>query len=193
MDQIGIVCKDPAEGFEVLGQIAGYDEKDGAMFPEAGYSYTKADSAPRISDEPPPYDDVAEQVFAILTCAEIMANFSRYDGISFGFRAEGYRGLDELYTKTRTEAFDPGISAAIIQGAYVLSQENYERYYVKAMKIRRLMKQSLRFDEYDVLKLPVESPVAVLCGLPSLTFGNVQLVANVKNENALWAAWEKLL
>jgi aspartyl-tRNA(Asn)/glutamyl-tRNA(Gln) amidotransferase subunit A len=189
MDQIGIVCKDPAEGFAVLEQIAGYDEKDGAMFPEKSYSYTKADKAPIISREAPAYY-VEQEVQCILMYAETMANLSRYDGIKFGYRTENYKGLEDLYIKTRTEAFGIEEKFATIMGAYVLSQENYERYYLKAMKIRRLIKQSLRFDEYDVLELPVASPLALLCGLPSLTFGDVQLVANVKNENALWAAWE---
>jgi aspartyl-tRNA(Asn)/glutamyl-tRNA(Gln) amidotransferase subunit A len=177
MDQIGIVCKNPDEGFALLSVIAGSPKNS---IPPGG-------GEQRL----PLSEHVQEQVLNILVCAEISGNLSRYDGIKFGYRTASYKGLDELCANTRTEALSPGDKFAVIMGAYVLSQENYERYYLKAMKIRRLIKESLRFDEYDVLVLPVSSPLAVLCGLPSLTFGDTQLVANVKNENALWAAWEE--
>ena len=150
----------------------------------------QTDKAPVISKEAPPYADIYELVLCILAYAEMMANHSRYDGIKFGYRAEDFKKLDELYTKTRTKALSLDCKLAAIMGAHVLSQENYKRLYEKAMKIRRMIKESIKFDDYDVLQVPLSSPLAVLCGLPSLTFGDVQLVANVKNENALWAAWE---
>ena len=190
MDQIGAVCKDPAEGLGILAAIAGNDEKDGAMFPERRYTYAKPDALPGITKEEPAYADLYRQVFFILACAELCGNISRYDGIKYGYRALEYKGLDELYTKTRTEAFTLEIKGAAVMGCMFLSQDYYSKYYEKAMKIRRLIKESLRFDEYDVLRLPADSPLPQLAGLPSLTFGDAQLVANVKNEGALLAAWE---
>ncbi|MCL2057025.1 MAG: amidase family protein [Oscillospiraceae bacterium] len=189
MDQIGVVCKNPREGFALLEQVAGHDENDGAMFPEKSYSY-KNTGKPVISREKTPYSDVYDAVLQILAYAEISGNLSRYDGIKYGFRAENCGTLSELYTKTRTEAFSTEEKFAVIMGCLVLSQGNYERYYEKAMKLRRLIKQSLSFDKYDVLAVPVGSPLAVLAGLPSITFGDTELVADVKNENALFAAWE---
>jgi Asp-tRNA(Asn)/Glu-tRNA(Gln) amidotransferase A subunit family amidase len=90
-------------------------------------------------------------------------------------------------------------------GSMVLSHDKYVPYYEKAMKIRRLIKESLRFDEYDVIVLPTAiggNPydnlslfsLAPLAGLPSISFSyqgsGIQLIADAKNENALITAWE---
>ena len=196
MDQIGIVCKSPSEGFSLLSAIAGNDGKDGAMFPEKSFSY-KAEKREIRRGTPLPsysYAGVYRQVMDILCYAEISNNISRYDGIKYGYRAPHYRNLDDLYTKTRTEALGPDAKLAAIMGCLVLSQDHYGKYYEKAMKIRRLIKESLRFDEYDVIEMPADDPLAVLAGLPSLTFSRngacVQLAADVKKENVLFTAWE---
>jgi len=91
-------------------------------------------------------------------------------------------------------------------GSFVLSQEQYVPYYEKAMKFRRLIKQSLRFDTYDVIVLPLKTndnpydnislyALAPLAGLPSVTFSyngvGIQLIANIKDENALLTAYEE--
>lgn len=192
MDQIGVVCRTPAEGFSLLARIAGHDEKDGAMFPDARYSYEKPAQAPRLHREALPYADLVEPVFHILAYAEISGNLSRYDGVKFGYRAENYKTLEELYTKTRTEAFGFETKLAAVMGCLALSQDHYAALYDKALRARRLIRDSLRFDLYDVLVLPVESRLPVLAGLPSLTFRGMQLAAGVKNEGALLAAWEAL-
>ena len=217
MDQIGIVCKDPAEGFSLLSTIAGYDEKDGLMFPEISYNY-KSYNEPRsnvmlritwsfteemqeIQSElrVPPWLinnlDICSQVLQILGYAEISCNISRYDGIKFGYRTSNYKNLEELYTKTRTEALGLDAKLAAVLGSLILSKDYYERYYEKAMKIRRLVKNCIKFDKYDVIAIPIDNPLAVLAGLPSLSFsykGNaVQLVADVKKEENLLAAWRQ--
>ena len=196
MDQIGIICKEPPEGFPLLAAISGYDEKDGAMFPEKNYSYAKTDKKTSIADESLqlPYSDVYSQILQILAFAEISGNLNRYDGIKFGYRAQGYKSLDTLYTKTRTEAFGLEAKLAIVMGCLLLSQDYYVKYYEKAMKIRRLIKESLPFTQYDVITIPDDCPLAELAGLPSLTFSHngkgIQLVADVKKESYLLAAWE---
>ena len=100
------------------------------------------------------YYDIYTQVMQILCCAELSNNLTRYDGIKFGYRADGYRNLRELYTKSRTEAFGEDAKLASIIGSMVLSQEYYTRFYDKAMRIRRLIKESLEFDRYDAIILP---------------------------------------
>ena len=225
MDQIGIVCKNPTEGFSLLSAIAGQDENDGAMFPEKSYTYNadvkdiKWSTLPASGEKGIPasesfaqkfiekigkkekpdsctvsHADVCRQVLHILSYAEISNNISRYDGIKFGYRSSNYKGLEDLYTKTRTEAFGLEAKLAALMGCLILSQEYYASYYDKAMKIRRLIKESLRFDKYDVIILPDDNPLAVLAGLPSLTFPyngtGIQLVADVKKENILFSAWE---
>ena len=232
MDQIGVACKNLADGFNLLSVIAGNDPNDGAMFPEKSYSYTKTgkkitmgvpSSVIKQADESTQknirvfaeklnpvdikldYFDVCRQTMYILGCAEISNNINRYDGIKFGYRASGYKGLNDLYVNTRTEAFGLETKLAAVMGSMVLSHDQYVPYYEKAMKVRRLIKNSLRFDEYDVIVLPTaigDNPydnlslfsLAPLAGLPSISFSlngaGIQLIANVKDENALIAAWE---
>jgi|GEM_PF-191526 len=123
--------------------------------------------------------DIFTQVMQILCSAEISANIARFDGIKYGYRASGYNGLHELYTKSRTEAFGADAKLIAILGAAVLSQENYERYYEKAMRIRRMIMDSLDFGKYDIIAMPASNGIgddviaagvlAQLCGLPSVT------------------------
>ena len=200
MDQIGIVCKTPAEAFSFLPLIAGHDEKDGVMFPEKNYNYKTGNTGSQAKEiKTGTFEDYAElgkQVLNILAFAEISNNISRYDGIKFGYRTANYKNLDELYTKTRTEAFGPEAKLAIIMGSLILSEDYYKKYYEKAMKIRRLIKESLalRLKEYNVISIAIDNPAAVLAGHPSLSFLHngkpVQLVADVKKENDLLTAWE---
>jgi Asp-tRNA(Asn)/Glu-tRNA(Gln) amidotransferase A subunit family amidase len=138
------------------------------------------------------YVDAYSKVMQILCCAELCNNISRYDGIKFGYRAEGYRDLKELYTKSRTEAFGADVKLAAMAGAMVLSQGNYIRYYDKAMRVRRLIKESLDFDAYDIIAIPAAlRALPQLCGLPALTIplssGAVTLVADAGREDVLAA------
>jgi aspartyl-tRNA(Asn)/glutamyl-tRNA(Gln) amidotransferase subunit A len=241
MDTLGICCKDLTSGFGLLSKIAGNDEKDGVMFPEKTYSYSKTDKklvvavpenvTERLNDAAQKnikgfaakfssvnitlkYFDLYKQVMYILSSAEISNNTNRYDGIKFGFRAENYKGVNDLYIKTRTQGFGANVKLAAIMGAFVLSQDNYVPYYEKAMKIRRLIKESLRFDEYDIIILPVDISansgdaendgdmyenislfaLANLAGLACVSFSyggqGIMLVSEAKNENALLTAWE---
>ena len=226
MDQIGVLCKNLSDGFSLLSNIAGHDPKDGAMFPEQSYRYERTDKditmcIPSscllnteeraqdgirdfvkkftVVDEPLDDFDVYSRVMTILSCAEISNNISRYDGLKFGYRSPAAANLNEIYTKSRTEAFGLETKLAAIMGAVVLSHEYYVPVYEKAMKLRRLIKQSLHFDKYDVIALPMTNGNTVtalpsLTGLPSIAFSHhgcgIQLVANVKNENALFTAWE---
>ena len=233
MDQIGVACKDVVRGFEMLSAIAGKDAGDGAMFPEESYSYQSTGKpvvgipvnvmakTPEKEQKPVldfasrfrtknvelSYFEVYSQVMYILGCAEISNNINRYDGIKMGYRTEDYRTLNELYLKTRTEGFGLDVKLAAVMGSMVLSKDSYEPLYEKAMRIRRLIKESLTFDGYDLIALPAwpdAEPyeqialyaLATLAGLPSLSVpyqgGTVQLVANVKNEGALLAAWQEV-
>ena len=133
------------------------------------------------------YSSVYKQIMQILCCAELSNNISRYDGIKYGYRAKEYNGLNELYTKSRTEAFGSDTKLAAILGAMVLSQENYTRYYDKAMKLRRKIRDSLDFNSYDVIvaKCPILSR---LCGLPSITTPEHIYIANTGREDVLEAA-----
>ena len=207
MDQIGIVCKNPKKGFSVLSLIAGHDENDGAMFPDKNYSYSDKSEKQALITK---YDDffgklekreaaalnVAEQVFYILAFAEICNNISRYDGIKFGNIDLSYNNLDDLYKKFRSH-FAYNTKLAAIMGCALLCGAHYEKYYIKAMKIRRLIKNALAFDSNHVLALPEGGRyLSALSGLPSLAFshnGNyLELLAQVKQESVLLSVWEAL-
>ena len=136
------------------------------------------------------YFEVYNQVMQILCCAELSNNISRYDGIKFGYRTKEYKDLHELYKKSRGEAFGEDVKLAALIGAMVLSQENYTRLYDKAMRVRRLIKDSLEFDKYDAVAVPCPC-LARLCGLPavSMQFNGcaVTLVADAGCEDVLKA------
>ncbi|MCL2152679.1 MAG: amidase family protein [Oscillospiraceae bacterium] len=149
------------------------------------------------------YFDVYAQVKQILCCAELCNSATRYDGIKFGYRTSGYRGLHELYTKSRTEAFGSDIKLASIVGSMVLTQEYYLRYYDKAMRVRRLIKESLDFGAYDAIVMPESHPSSLalavhalpgLCGLPAVTApfrdGGITLIAGPNREDILFTALE---
>ena len=234
MDQIGIVCKTIADGSRILSIISGHDTRDGAMVmgeirnSEFGMRNNsririgvpqnifpkipgEASSVGFIGDFETVYFDlkyfnVYAQVMQILCCAEMNGNVSRYDGIKFGYRTDRFADLHELYTKSRTEGFGPDAKLATVIGAMVLSQEYYSRFYDKAMRIRRLIKDSLEFGKYDVILL---SPLGQesdrklelhalprLCGLPALTvpFGSswITLVADVRREDILFSAIKEM-
>ncbi|MCL2376852.1 MAG: amidase family protein [Defluviitaleaceae bacterium] len=225
MDQIGVVCKNLHDGFALLSQIAGKDPRDGAMFPEESYNYAPTSKNIRIGipkfvnietienfaknfqtiDIELAHFEAYKQVMYILSCAEISNNISRYDGVKFGHRATSFRGLDDLYIKTRSEGFGADVKLTAIMGTMMLSQKQYAPYYEKAMKIRRLIKESLKFDTYDIIAMPCkisDDPyenlalyaLPTLAGLPAVSFAHkgcgIQLIANTKCESALLSAWE---
>jgi len=117
-----------------------------ALIPELGKLF-------RVVEIELEHKDVYAQVMQILCSVELSANISRYDGIKYGYRAGGFGDLRELYTRSR-DVFGEETKLAALLGAMVLSQENYARYYDKAMRVRRLIKESLGFGDYDVLICP---------------------------------------
>jgi len=193
MDQIGVLCRDPEIGFEVLQIISEYDSKDGVMSSGDFEKNEAVNEMPlRIkgdTNNPGTCFDPCFpclQIMQILCCAELSNNISRYDGIKFGHRAKEYNGLQELYAKSRTEAFGDDVKLAAIIGAMVLSQENYTRYYEKAMKFRRVIKDSFEFDKYDVIATCCPT-LSRLCGYPALTTPECTYIADIRREDALRA------
>lgn len=188
MDQIGVLCKSPEVGFEILKIIQGYDSKDGAMFEECAFGTMGQGNGSSVltkGQENRPFVPLVP-VMQTLCCAELGNNISRYDGIKIGHRAVEYHGLSELYTKSRSEAFGEDVKLAAILGAMVLSQDNYNRYYDKAMRLRRLIKDSLNFEGYDVIEAQ-SAILSRLCGLPSLATPDGVYIANVGCECDLTA------
>ena len=113
-----------------------------------------------------PYTDVGLSVYYIIACAEATSNLARYDGIKYGYRADGFEDLIDLYTKTRTEGFGAEVKRRIMLGNYVLSSGYYDAYYLKALKVRTLIKQDFEnaFKKCDLILGPTSPCTAFKIG-----------------------------
>ena len=119
-----------------------------------------------VSEISVPVLTFARAAWNILMTAELCNNVSRYDGVKYGYRAENFVGLDELYTKSRTEAFGKLLKTAIIYGSETLSTENYMKVYDKALRTRRVIVDELNsvFGEYGAILIPATSKAAYAAG-----------------------------
>jgi len=113
-----------------------------------------------------PHTDYAVAVYYILATAEASANLARFDGVRYGYRAQNPRDMLDLYGRTREEGFGPEVKRRIILGTYVLSSGYYDAYYLRAQKVRELIRQDFTkaFENVDALISPT-SPV------PAFKFG----------------------
>ncbi|WP_457597410.1 Asp-tRNA(Asn)/Glu-tRNA(Gln) amidotransferase subunit GatA [Hydrogenimonas sp.] len=95
--------------------------------------------------------------YYIVATAEASANLSRYDGVRYGNRAKEAKNLKEMYLKTRSEGFGEEVKRRILLGSFVLSSGYYDAYYLKAMKVRHLIKEEFEavFKEADLILSPV--------------------------------------
>ncbi len=102
------------------------------------------------------YFKYSSSLYHSLMTAEFSSSMSRYDGIVYGKRSEDYNSLDQLYIKTRTDFLGEEVKRRIMTGTYLLSRDQREKYYIKPLKVRRLLKEEMDkvFEEYDFLLLP---------------------------------------
>ncbi|HCU33317.1 MAG TPA: Asp-tRNA(Asn)/Glu-tRNA(Gln) amidotransferase GatCAB subunit A [Ruminococcaceae bacterium] len=98
--------------------------------------------------------------------AEASSNLERFDGIKYGYRTEDYTDLHDMYKKTRSEGFGPEVKRRIMLGSFVLSSGYYDAYYLKALKVKALIKQAFdeAFKKYDVILGPVAPTTAPKLG-----------------------------
>ncbi|MCC8122533.1 MAG: Asp-tRNA(Asn)/Glu-tRNA(Gln) amidotransferase subunit GatA [Oscillospiraceae bacterium] len=108
----------------------------------------------------------AVPTYYIVASAEASSNLSRFDGIKYGWRAEGYEDLTDLYDKTRTEGFGAEVKRRILLGTFVLSTGYYDAYYKKALQTKALIKNAFdaAFEKYDLLLTPVSPSTAPKLG-----------------------------
>jgi len=100
--------------------------------------------------------------YYVISGAEASTNLSRYDGIRYGHRAKEITNLSELYARSRSEGFGKEVKRRIVTGTYALSVGYYDAYYVKAQKIRRLIRDDFleAFKEVDLILSPTAPTVA---------------------------------
>lgn len=104
--------------------------------------------------------------YYIIAPSEASANLARYDGVKYGFRSDQGDNLISMYAKTRAEGFGSEVKRRIMIGTYALSAGYYDAYYLKAQKVRTLIKQDFEraFDQVDVLVCPTAPTTAFKAG-----------------------------
>ena len=113
-----------------------------------------------------PVMQYAVPAYYIIAAAEASSNLSRFDGVKYGWRAEGYEDLTDLYAKTRTEGFGSEVKRRILLGTFVLSTGYYDAYYKKALQVKAVIKGAFdeAFQKYDLLLTPVAPTTAPKLG-----------------------------
>lgn len=113
-----------------------------------------------------PYTEYAVATYYLLASSEASSNLARFDGVRYGVRAENPGNLLELYHQSRSEGFGPEVKRRIMLGTYALSSGYYDAYYLKAQKVRTLIKQDFDnvFAKYDVIVGPTAPTTAFKLG-----------------------------
>lgn len=109
--------------------------------------------------------EYAIPTYYTIAAAEASSNLERFDGIKYGFRAEE-DSLHPMYKKTRSQGFGPEVKRRIMLGSFVLSSGYYDAYYIKALKVKALIKEAFdrAFEKYDVILAPVAPTTAPKLG-----------------------------
>ena len=126
-----------------------------------------------------PHTKYALATYYIVAPAEASSNLARYDGLRFGLRVPGEH-LDNMYINSRTEGFGKEVKRRIMIGTYVLSAGYYDAYYLKAQKVRRLIRQDFlnAFEKCDVILTPTAPTAAFPIGDKSMAENPINMWLN---------------
>ncbi len=110
--------------------------------------------------------EYAIPAYYTIASAEASSNLERFDGIKYGYRTPDFDGLHNMYKKTRSEGFGAEVKRRIMLGSFVLSSGYYDAYYLKALKVKALIKKAFdeAFQKYDVILGPVAPTTAPKLG-----------------------------
>lgn len=110
--------------------------------------------------------DYAIPAYYVIASAEASSNLARFDGVKYGYRAEEYEGLHNMYKKSRSEGFGEEVKRRIMLGSFVLSSGYYDAYYLKALRTKALIRQAFdrAFEKYDVILGPAAPTTAPRLG-----------------------------
>jgi len=195
MDQIGPIARDIADCAALFDIIKGKDERD-SMSIEAAQAQAPLREggcpAGQGGVNPLPSIDYALTAYEILACAEASSNLARFDGIKYGHASEKAQNLRDTYVLSRSEGFGPEAKRRVMLGNLVLSAGQYELYYKKAMRTRRLIRQALleALETCDALTASANDEaslvMASLAGLPALVLPDgTQLIGRAFQEEKL--------
>ena len=236
-ETVGVTAKSVKTAAELLSAIAGHDDKDGTSLPEVKYEYKtdldvkgmkvavvkeladaetldfaetlKAKGA-EVEEISLDFVGVAQTAWQILMAAETTNNLSRFDGVKYGYRTAEYKNIDELYVKSRTEAFGFLTKATILYGSDVLAKGKYEACYDKSLRLRRAVVEKMTelFTKYDAVLTAVISDknlkpydakdafkkvydesrytaIPSVTGLPAVVSGGVQIIGDYFAESKI--------
>ncbi|MDY3745593.1 MAG: amidase family protein, partial [Lachnospiraceae bacterium] len=110
--------------------------------------------------------EYAVPAYYTIASAEASSNLERFDGVKYGYRSAAGEDLHDMYKKTRNEGFGEEVQRRILLGSFVLSSGYYDAYYLKALKVRALVKQQFdkAFKKYDVIIAPAAPTTAPKIG-----------------------------
>jgi aspartyl-tRNA(Asn)/glutamyl-tRNA(Gln) amidotransferase subunit A len=137
-------------------EIAEVWQKGAAMLKDAGAEIVHVSL---------PHTKYALPAYYIIAPAEASANLARYDGVRYGFRAKGL-SLNEVYENTRADGFGDEVKRRILTGTYVLSAGYYDAYYIRALKVQKLIRKDFEsaFRQADILLTPATPSSAFAIG-----------------------------
>lgn len=112
------------------------------------------------------YAEYALPIYYIIALSEASSSLARFDGIRYGYKADNYKDLDDIYIKSRSQGFGDEVKLRVLYGIHSLIEENYKNYYDKALRVRRLVKADFdkAFEKYDLLITPTYSTAAFEIG-----------------------------
>lgn len=118
----------------------------------------------KVEEASLPHCEYGLAAYYILAPAEASANLARYDGVRYGFRAEGVSGITEMYEETRSQGFGDEVKRRIMLGTHALSSGYYDAYYGQAQKVRTLIKRDFNraFEKFDLLVTPTAPTTAFM-------------------------------
>ena len=106
--------------------------------------------------------EYAIPAYYTIAAAEASSNLERFDGVKYGYRTADYDGLHDMYKRTRSEGFGAEVKRRIMLGSFVLSSGYYDAYYLKALRVKALIKQAFdrAFEKFDVILGPAAPTTA---------------------------------
>ncbi len=158
---------EPIEGLKIATVpqfVAGADEQVQKALSDAISVYGNLSA--EIIEIDMPHLDYAIAAYYIVATAEASSNLARYDGVHYGHRTENPKDYIEVYSKSRAEGFGAEVKRRIMLGTYALSSGYYDAYYLKALKVRNLIRGDFTgaFEKCDCIMMPVAPTTAFKIG-----------------------------
>ncbi|MDA0808268.1 MAG: Asp-tRNA(Asn)/Glu-tRNA(Gln) amidotransferase subunit GatA [Planctomycetota bacterium] len=121
-----------------------------------------------VSEVSLPHTKYAVATYYLIACSEASSNLARYDGVHYGHRAERFENMIDMYAASRAEGFGAEVKRRIMLGVFALSEGYSDQYYLKALKVRRLIRNDFdsAFENVDVLAGPT-------CPTPAFKIGEL--------------------